>query len=50
MESRAERGVAFQTHEVDSADNNERCESVEFCKNACMHVWGHVRLGIAMEY
>ena len=45
-------GCGFQTHEVDSADNNERCESVEFCTNVCMHVWGHVRFdcnGILIE-
>ena len=24
-------------------DDNERCESIAFCKNVSMHVWGHVR-------
>ena len=49
---KSRKGCGFQTHEVDSADNNERCESVEFCKNACMHVWWHVRFdcnGILIE-
>ena len=34
---KSQKGCGFQTHEVDSADNNEMCESVGFCKNvACM--------------
>ena len=49
---KSRKGCGFQTHEVDSADDNERCESAGFCKNVCMHVWGHVRFdcnGILIE-
>ena len=41
--SRAEGGVASKLR--DSVDDNERWDSVGFSKNACMHVWGHVKLG-----
>ena len=30
---------------LDSVDDNERWDSVGFCKNACMYVWGHLKLG-----
>ena len=39
------KGCGFQTQGLDSADDNERWDSVGFCKNACIHVWGHVKLG-----
>ena len=42
--SRAEGGVASKFR-LDSADDNESWDCVGFCKNACMHVWGHVKLG-----
>ena len=35
----------FHTQGLDSIYDNERWDSVRFCKNACMHVWGHVKLG-----
>ena len=46
---KSRRGCGFQTQGLDSVDDNERWDSVGFCKNACMHVWGHVKLG-CMEY
>ena len=39
------RGCGFQTQGLDSVDDNERWDIVGFCKNACMHVWEHVKLG-----
>ena len=42
---KSQRGCGFQTQGLDSADDNERWDSVGFCKNACIHVWGHVKLG-----
>ena len=30
---------------IKSVHDNEKGDSVEFCKNACMHVWGYVKLG-----
>ena len=42
---KSRRGCGFQTQGLDSADDNERWDIVGFCKNACMHVWGHVKLG-----
>ena len=39
------RGCGFQTHGLDSVEDNERWDSVGFCKNAYMHVWGHVKFG-----
>ena len=42
---KSRRGCGFQTQGLDSADDNERWDSVGFCKNACIHVWGHVKLG-----
>ena len=32
------RGCVFQTQGLDSVDDNERRDSIGFCKNACMHV------------
>ena len=32
------RGCVFQTQGLDSVDDNERWDSIGFCKNACMHV------------
>ena len=43
-DSRAEGGVASKLGDY-SVYDNERWDSVGFCKNACMHVWGHVKLG-----
>ena len=39
------RGCGFQTQGLDSVDDNESWDSVGFCINACMHVWGHVKWG-----
>ena len=39
------RGCGFQTRGLDSVDDNERWDCVGFCKNSCMHVCGHVKLG-----
>ena len=39
------RGCGSQTQGLNSVDDNERWDIVGFCKNACMHVWGHVKLG-----
>ena len=49
---KSQRGCGFQTQGLDSVDDNERWDSVGFCKNACMHVWGHVKLscnGVLIE-
>ena len=35
---KSQRECGFQTQGLDSVDN-ERWDSVGFCKNACMHVW-----------
>ena len=42
---KSRRGCVFQTQGLDSVDDNERWDIVGFCKNACMDVWGHVKLG-----
>ena len=42
---KSRRGCGFQTQGLDSVDDNERWDSVGFCKNASMHVWGHVKFG-----
>ena len=42
---KSRRGCGFQTQGLDSVDDNERWDCVGFCKNACMHVWGHVKWG-----
>ena len=42
---KSRRGCVFQTQGLDSVDDNERWDCVGFCKNACIHVWGHVKLG-----
>ena len=39
------RVCGFQTQGLDSVYDNERWDSVGFCKNACMYVWGHLKLG-----
>ena len=45
-DSRVEGGVASKLGRgLDSVYDNERWDCVGFCKNACMHVWGHVKLG-----
>ena len=35
----------LQTEGLDSVDDNERWDYFGFCKNACMHVRGHVKFG-----
>ena len=42
---KSRRECRFQTQGLDSAGDNERWDIVGFCKNAYMHVWGHVKLG-----
>ena len=42
---KSRRGCGFQTRGLDSVGDNEKWDCVGFCKNACMHVWGHVNLG-----
>ena len=42
---KSQRGCGFQTQGLDSVDDNENWDSVGFGKNACMHVWGHEKLG-----
>ena len=42
---KSRRVCGFQTQGLDSVDDNERWYIVGFCKNACMHVWRHVKLG-----
>ena len=37
------KGCGFQTLKGNSFDANERWESIGLRKNACMHVWGHVK-------
>ena len=32
--TKSRKGCGFQTHEVDSNDNNERCESKNVCINS----------------
>ena len=43
---KSRRGCGFQTRGLDSVDDNERWDYFGFCKNACMHVWGHVKLSL----
>ena len=42
---KSRRGCGFQTQGLDSVDDYENWDSIGFCNNACMHVWGHAKLG-----
>ena len=42
---KSRRGCGLQTQGLDLADDNGRWDSIGFCKNACMHVRGLVKLG-----
>ena len=35
---KSQRGRGFQTHGLDSVEDNVRWDRVGFCENACMHV------------